>query len=543
MINAALTGATYDIDGGQRPSDRLEQDVPTTGRNHGALIMVDSPSEVASHPALVPLRSRTGVALITATVFASMAGFLDASVVNVAVPAISQGLGASLGALQWTLTGYLLTAAALLLVSGTLADRFGRRRVLVIGLLIMLLASLGCAVAPSFTVLIAARIVQGVGAALVVPSSLALLNGTLRVPDRAPGIGIWAGLASLGGLLIGPFVGGWLVDHATWRAVFLLNVPLIGAALVALVPVPRSVASGEKFSLDGVGALLAVLGLAGLIDGLTAGPTVGWTSPRVITGLLVGAVCLITLVPAERRVRAPMLKLSLFASSQFTAINVATVLFYGALAAAGYLLVLRCELTLGYTATAAGAILIPSSLIFLVLSPVSGALVRRIGPRRLMTAGIFAVAISFVLLAFGRGSYALAILPGVALWGVGLGLTVTPLTAAVLAAVSDTDLGEASAISDVAARLGGALLTALVPVLVGVQAGRGLADALADGYRPAMLVLAGLCVVAAMISAAAVRDGRGVVPAFAPPAPFHGCALPDPGARVLPARSPVGRAS
>jgi EmrB/QacA subfamily drug resistance transporter len=329
--------------------------------------------------------------------------------------------------------------------------------VLVIGLVVMLVASVVCAVAPSFAVLIAARIVQGVGAALVVPSSLALLNGTLLVPDRAPGIGIWAGLASLGGLLIGPFVGEWLVDHASWRAVFLLNVPLIGAALLALVPVRESVASRGRLSLDAVGALLAVVGLAGLIDGFTAGPTGGWTSPRVVAGLVVGAVCLIALVPTERRVRAPMLKLSFFASRQFTAINVATVVFYGALAAAGYLLVLQCQLTLGYTATEAGAVLIPSSLIFLVLSPVSGALVRRIGPRWLMTAGILAVAVAFFWLAYARpgGTYAEAILPSALLWGIGLGLTVTPLTAAVLAAVSDADLGEASAISDVAARLGG----------------------------------------------------------------------------------------
>jgi EmrB/QacA subfamily drug resistance transporter len=353
---------------------------PTPGRR-ALPADVETANDVTRQPSLIPLRSGTGVALITATVLASMAGFLDASVVNVAVPAIASDLGASLVALQWTLTGYLLTAAALLLVSGALADRYGRRRVLVIGLLVMLVASVGCAVAHSFAVLIAARIMQGVGAALVVPSSLALLNGTLRVQDRAPGIGIWAGLASLGGLLIGPFVGGWLVDHASWRAVFLLNVPLIGAAVLALVRVPESVASRGRFSLDAAGALLAVVGLAGLIDGLTAGPTVGWTSPRVIAGLLVGAACLIALIPTERRVRAPMLKLSLFASRQFTAINVATVVFYGALAAAGYLLVLRCELTLGYTATAAGAVLIPSSVIFLVLSPVSGALVRRIGPR------------------------------------------------------------------------------------------------------------------------------------------------------------------
>jgi len=236
-----------------------------------------------------------------------------------------------------------------------------------------------------------------------------------------------------------------------------------------------------------------------------------------------------------------MLKLSLFASRQFTAINIATVVFYGALAAAGYLLVLRCELTLNYTATAAGAVLIPSSVIFLVLSPVSGALVRRIGPRRLMTAGILAVAVGFVWLALAgpAGTYAETILPGVLLWGLGLGLTVTPLTAAVLAAVSDADLGEASAISDVASRLGGAIMTALVPVLIGVQAGRSLTEALANGYRPAMIVLAGLCTVAAVISAIYVQDSRAAVPAFAPPAPYHGCALPDPGAGIAPARAPV----
>ena len=375
---------------------------PTPGRR-ALPADVEAARDVTRQPSLIPLRSGTGGALITATVLASMAGFLDASVVNVAVPAIASDLGASLVALQWTLTGYLLTAAALLLVSGALADRYGRR------------------------------------------------------------------------------------------------------------------------------------------NGLTAGPTVGWTSARVIAGLVVGAACLIALIPTERRVRAPMLKLSLFASRQFTAINIATVVFYGALAAAGYLLVLRCELTLGYTATAAGAVLIPSSVIFLVLSPVSGALVRQIGPRRLMTAGILVVALGFLWLAYAHpaGTYAEAILPGVLLWGLGLGLTVTPLTAAVLAAVSDADLGEASAISDVASRLGGAIMTALVPVLIGVQAGSSLTEALAHGYRPAMIVLAGLCLVAAVISAIYVQDSRTGIAVFAPPAPYHGCALPDLGAGMVPARAPV----
>jgi MFS family permease len=234
-------------------------------------------------------------------------------------------------------------------------------------------------------------------------------------------------------------------------------------------------------------------------------------------------------VPIERRVRAPMLKLSLFESRQFSAINVATVLFYGALAAAGYLLVLRCELTLGWSATKAGSAQIPASAVFLALSPVSGILVRRVGPRLLMTAGILAVGLAFLWLAIARGSYAGATLPAVLLWGAGLGLLVTPLTAAVLAAAGDGDLGEASAISDVASRLGGAVLIALVPVLVGVHAGRGLGPALVHGYRPAMIVLAALCAAAAVTSAGYVRDGRRTASAparFAPPAPFQGCALP-----------------
>lgn len=485
---------------------------------------------IAGGESPVALRSSAGVALIAATALASLIGFLDASVVNVAVPAIGASLGASVATLQWTLTSYLLAVAALLLLSGALADHFGRRRVLAAGLAVMLVASVACAATPSVGVLIAARVVQGAGGALVVPSSLALLNGTLRPTDRARGIGVWAGLATLG-TTVGPYAGGWLTDHVSWRAVFLLNPPLIVAALLVLRYIPETGKERRPLSLDAAGALLAMVGLGGVIYALTAGPASGWLSVPVLVAAVAGVVCLAALVPAERRRRAPMLRLSLFVSRQFDAINVMTVLLYGALYAAGYLVILQCELRLGYSAAQAGAALIPESAVFLLVAPVSGALVARIGPRWLMVAGILAIGAGFGWLSAahpGEG-YAAAILPGALLWGLGSGLCVTPLTAAVLAAVSDADLGEASAISDATSRVGGVVLIALVPALIGATGGRSIGHALARGYQPAMIVLAALCAAAALVTALFVSDNRRAVPRLAPPPRCHGCAVPIPG--------------
>jgi EmrB/QacA subfamily drug resistance transporter len=486
-------------------------------------------SATAASPAatrsFASLHGPTGTALIAGTVFASGVASYDAYVVNVAVPAITRQFGASVAAIQWTLTSYLLAVAALLLIAGALADRFGRRRVLVIGLWVMGGASILCASAPSAGALIAARAAQGVGAALVVPTALALLNGTLQPSDRARGIGIWAGLSTLA-TTAGPYAGGWLVDHASWRWVFLLNLPLIALALLALTRVPETSGERRSLSLDAVGALLAVLGLGGVIYGLTDGAQAGWTSPRVVISLIAGGLALIALVPAERRRRAPMLRLSLFASRQFDAINIVTLLFYGALTAAGYLIVVQLQLRLGYTATQAGAALIPVTLVFLVLAPLSGSLVTRFGPRWPMVAGIALVAVSQVWLAqLHPGSpYVTTILPAALVRGVGLGLAVTPLTAAVLAAVGDADLGEASAINDAASRVGGVLAVALVPLLIGVTAGATLADSLADGYEPAMIVIGGLCAAGALISLLFVSDSPAEAPRIA--APDRGCALP-----------------
>ncbi|WP_116451607.1 MFS transporter [Blastococcus litoris] len=483
----------------------------------------------AGTDSLVTLRSRPGVALIAGTVLASMVAFLDASVVNVAVPAIGRSLGAGVAGVQWVVAAYLLTAAALLLPAGAVIDHFGRRRVLVAGLLVMLVASVLCAVAPTTGTLIGARLVQGAGAALVVPSSLALLNGTLRVAERARGIGVWAGLATIG-MTLGPYAGGWLVDVTSWRYLFLLNVPLVLGALAVLRHVPDVHSDRRPLSLDVAGAVLSVAGLGGAIYALMAGPAAGWLSVRVLLPGVVGVLCLVALVPVERRQESPMLRLSLFASRQFDAINVTTLLLYGALAAGGYLLVLQVQLQLGYSATAAGAILIPESVVFLLVSPVVGGLVGRFGPRRLMVVGIlFMAGAFFALSAVEAGDgYVAAVLPGALLWGLGLGLTVAPLTAGVLAAVSDEDLGEASAVNDAASRVGALLLVALVPVLVGVGSGE-LGPALADGYRPAMLVMCGLTLAAAAVTAVFVSDRPAPLPPMPVPPRVHSCALPVDG--------------
>ena len=489
-----------------------------------------SSPRAAARPSLVALHSKTGRALIAATALASTVGFLNATAVNVVVPAIGRDLGMGMAALHWALTGYLVSAAALLLLSGALADRFGRRGVLKAGLLVILAASIACATAPSIGVLIGARLAQGAGAALVIPSGLALLYGTLCDRDRARGIGAWAGLATLGGT-VGPYVAGWLVEHASWRWLFALNLPLILAALFALRGVPEADAAHRPLRLDVRGAMLAVIGIGGVSYALIDGAASGWINPGVIAAASLGTVSLMALLPVERHAPAPMLPLSLFASRQFSAVNVTTILFYGALSAASYLLVLQLQLQLGYSASQAGAALIPQAAAFVVVSPLSGGLVVRIGPRWPTATGILIVSAAFLWLSSAHvgTSYTTGILPSVVLLGLGLGLAVGPLTAATLADISDTDLGEASAVNSAASQLGGVMAIALVPALIGGGA-ISLADALTDGFQPAMIVLAAVCAASAVISALFVAAERAQAPRVLPPLAHPGCAIPVAGA-------------
>jgi hypothetical protein len=307
------------------------------------------------------------------------------------------------------------------------------------------------------------------------------------------------------------------------------------AMIVPMCPGDRSVATAgakparsSRNLVFAAVAFLAVIGLGGVTYALTDGPASGWLSARVLIAAAVGMTALTALLPFERRVPAPMLQLSLFRSRQFDAINATTVLFYGALTAAGYLLILQCELRLGYTAAQAGAALIPESAVFLAIAPVSGALVSRIGTRQLMVVGILTVAAAFIWLSRARpgDGYTTAILPGTLLWGVGDGLAATPLTAAVLASVNDADLGIASAINSAAAWVGGVVVIAIVPALIGASGGQHLAHALAYGYQPAMIAMAGLSVVCALITGVQVPDDRVASPQLAPHPRPHGCAFP-----------------
>lgn len=451
------------------------------------------------------LRYGTPVArwVIAATVLGSGVAFLDGTVVNVALPAIGRDLHTDVAGLQWTVDAYLVTLTALLLFGGALGDRLGRKRIFIVGLVAFTVASVGCAAAPNAFVLAVARAVQGAGGAFLVPGSLAILAATFAAEDRAHAIGTWSGLAAISGA-IGPFLGGWLVDAASWRYVFLVNVPIAAVTIAITIRHVPETRAEDHAPLDISGAALASIGLASSCWALIQGPQ-GVDAGVVIAGI-VGIGALVAFVVREAHHSHPMLPLDLFRSKQFSGVNGTTLAVYAALGAAFFMVVLELQIALGYSALESGAALLPSTALMFVLSGRAGALAQRIGPRLPMTIGPLTVGLGMLL--FTRiqpGShYATAVLPATLVFGFGLATTVAPLTATVFAAVGPDELGVASGVNNAAARLAGLLAVAVLPAVVHLDT--TLAPAVLTGrVAAAMRICAGLCTVGAAVAWFTVR--------------------------------------
>ena len=456
-----------------------------------------------------------GRGLLGATVTGSALAMLDGTIVNVALPAIGEELDAAMSGLQWVVSGYLLTLSALILVAGSLGDRIGRRRVFLVGVVWFAVASLACGLAPTLEVLVVARVLQGVGGALLTPGSLALIQASFRPEDRGRAIGAWSALGGVAAA-IGPFVGGWLVQAASWRWAFLLNLPVAAAVVwLSVRYVPESRDEGAAARTDVLGAVLATGALAAATWGMIALPEQGATVP-VVAALVVGGLGAAAFVLVESRLAEPMLPPAIFASRQFTGANLVTLVVYAALGGTIFLLVLQLQQSMGYGPVAAGVALLPVTVLMLLLSPRAGALAQRIGPRVPMTVGPLGIAAGLVLLAgAGEGdAYATAVLPGLVVFGLGLALTVAPLTTTVLAAAPVEQAGVASAINNAVARVAGLLAVALLPAVGGIT-GDDYLDPLAftAGYRTGTLVGAGLALAGAILAWLTIRnDGTAEVP-------------------------------
>ena len=452
--------------------------------------------------------SSAGRWVLAVAVLGSGVVFLDGTVVNVAVPEICRDLGASTSGLQWVLNGYLLTLASLILLGGSLGDRYGRRRIFVVGIGVFTFASLLCAIAPNVEMLIVARLLQGVGGALLTPGSLAMIEASFRPGDRARAIGAWSGLGGVAAAL-GPLLGGYLVDAVSWRAIFLINLPL-GAfvALMAVRHVPETRDPDARGRLDFSGAVLAALGLAGITYALIEGPG-GEVSALVVLAGLGGVAALAAFIVAERRSANPMMPLGLFASRQFTAANLVTFVVYAALGGVFFLLVAFLQISLGYSAIAAGAASLPVTALLLLGSARSGALAQRIGPRIPLTVGPLVIAAGLLLMArIDPGdSYVSSVLPAVIVFGLGLTLVVAPVTATVLAAADSRHAGIASGINNAVSRVGGLLAVAILPLIAGLTGDAFYDPAkMADGFRVAMFACAGLSAAGGILAWLTISD-------------------------------------
>ncbi|GCD90109.1 MFS transporter [Nocardioides sp. LS1] len=456
----------------------------------------------------VRMGTPAGRAVVAAALLGSGMTMLDGTVVNVGLRTIGADLDATLAELQWVSNGYLLSLASLILLGGSLGDRFGRVRVFNVGTVAFTLASVLCGLAPTPEVLIAARVLQGAGAALLMPGSLAMIQGAFVRDDRAAAIGAWSGLGGIAAAL-GPFLGGTLIEYADWRWIFFINVP-IGAlsVVVATRSVPETLDPHAPARFDATGALLACLALGGTTYAL-----IEWGRPLVPVAVGVAVLAAVAFVLVERRSDHPMLPLGIFADRTFSSANAMTLLVYAALGAVLFFLVLQLQVVVGYGALRAGISSLPITVCMLLLARRGGRLASRIGPRIPMTLGPLVMAAGVLLLTrVGPGStYVLDVLPGITVFGLGLPLLVAPLTATVLAAAPDEHAGLASGVNNAVARAGSLLAVAALPLLVGLR-GDDYADpaVLDDAYRSAMVVCAALLVLGGLLSWATIRTPGGL---------------------------------
>ncbi|AZP19286.1 MFS transporter [Streptomyces aquilus] len=447
----------------------------------------------------VRLASPQGKWILLTTVLGSSMAMLDSTVVNVALPRIGRDLDADLGALQWTVNAYMLTLAGLILLGGSLGDRYGRRKVFVVGVVWFAAASLLCGLAPNAGVLIGARALQGVGGALLTPGSLALIQASFHPDDRGKAVGLWSGFGGIGAA-VGPFLGGWLVDGPGWRWVFLLNVPLaLVCAPIAVRHVPESGDGGKHTSFDVLGALLGALALALVTYALIEAD---WIT--AVLGVGVG----VAFVYVEKRRPDPMMPLGIFASRQFTAVNLVTLCVYAAFGGFFFLAALQLQVVAGYSALGAGTALLPTTVMMLLFSARSGELADRIGPRIPLTVGpLLCAAGMLLMLRVGPdANYFADVLPALLVLGLGLVTLVAPLTATVLASVDVARAGLASGINNAAARAAGLIAVAALPMIAGMgEEAYRTPSAFDDAFGRAMVMCAGALVVGAAVAFTTVR--------------------------------------
>jgi EmrB/QacA subfamily drug resistance transporter len=450
--------------------------------------------------------TKTQRLVLVISILASFVAFLDGSVVNVALPAISQEFGGGFIIQQWVTDAYLITLGSLILIAGSLSDVFGRKKILVVGLIGFMITSLLCAAAPNGLVLVIARALQGVAGALLVPSSLALIISAISGPAQGKAIGSWTAWTGVA-FIMGPLLGGFLVDVLSWRWIFAINVLPIGLTLFLLNRLRLEETTSASTPIDVRGAVLGAIGLGGPVYALIEQSRFGWGSPLVYGPLAIGLLSLALFVRHERKTSAPMLPLELFQVRNFSVGNIATLAIYAGLSVATFLLTIFLQQVGGYSAIEAGLALLPVTIIMFVLSPRFGALAGKFGPRLFMATGPIIGGLGFLyfLQVDSSAEYWTQIFPGVLMFGLGLSITVAPLTAAILGAIESKHAGVASAVNNAISRVAGLLAIAALGVIVGTTISL-------SGFHRGMVATAILLILGGVISAVGIQNPKEAKP-------------------------------